>query len=82
MDDIFGGKKRAESPLFKSKQRGTEESPREISQAGGKKGSYMASLLADSDEERDDGQAKPKTRTSYMDNLLGDDHGQQKVRVV
>ena len=79
LDDIFGGKKRAESPLFKSKQRGAEEAAPERAGTGARKGSYMASLLADSDEERDDREAKPKTRTSYMDSLLGDEKGEHKV---
>ena len=88
MDDIFGAKKRAQSPLFSSKQPGNSDRlDRSLEREDGfrqegyeqrkpqpsvRKGSYMSSLLADSDEERE----KSKSgKTSYLDNLLAEGNG-------
>lgn len=76
MDDIFGGKKRAESPLFKSKlSEGTRDSARdEIQpQPATRKGSYMSKLLGDADEQDNAQRREAKPRSSYLDSLLGDE---------
>lgn len=91
MDDIFGAKKRVESPLFKSKQLSdTATRPVERQESFGhdrrespkpaiKPGSYMSSLLADSDDEPQQGKRGHTTsgRSSYIDNLLGDEKKEQ-----
>lgn len=89
MDDIFGVKKRVESPLFQS---GTQEdqvtskrsqnsrlfqsdSAGHHTQPAPQQRSYMSKLLADSDEEdkQTTSNSGKSTRTSYLDNLLGDE---------
>lgn len=85
-DSAFGKKTRTESPPFQSKQFGrSSTSPFEregVSPQLGqnqakpqptiRKGSYMSKLLAETGEEKDS-DLIPKTRTSYLTNLLNDD---------